>query len=106
MERRVSLDQLDNESYEAAHKAIRKQFADDDQDLQIPSRKGSMSADKPLEPIAPCDFAALAKAFYGQNHVVHASNPQLTKLPSDFLYHIGFSSNDPLDKLFGDVKVG
>lgn len=36
---------------------------------------------------------------------VRAQNPQLTKLPSDFLYHIGFSSEDPLKELFGDVKV-
>lgn len=36
---------------------------------------------------------------------VNVNNVQLTKLPSDFLYHIGFSSEDPLEKMFGDVKV-
>lgn len=65
------MDQLDNENYEAVHRELRETIPDwDDADLQFPSRKGSMTADKPLEPIPPCDFGALAKEFYSQNYTV------------------------------------
>eukprot|EP01134_Creolimax_fragrantissima_P003812 CFRG3812T1 len=52
------------------------------------------------------DFDEIATAFYGEHRyaTVTFSNPHLSGLPSDFLYHIGLSSHDDLTEKFSDVK--
>ena len=63
MDRRVSLDILDNAAYNEVAAAQLIYNDENDEELDVPTRGGSV-ASVMTEPLPPIDFSALANDFY------------------------------------------
>ncbi|KNC74894.1 hypothetical protein SARC_12571, partial [Sphaeroforma arctica JP610] len=101
MDRRVSYDTLSSSFDRQLTQALRLGQIDE----YSFNRKDAVRHTDSDTPVA-VDFSTVAKRFYEmqRNRLLEISNPHLLGLPSDFLYHIGYSSHDDLADKFSDIK--